>query len=150
MILSGGPAAAQSTVCKITSSGFAFGSYDPYLASPTDTIFSVLVGCSRTGSPQNITVNLGVGPGSYSATPAGRRMLHTGGSGAYLPYGLYRDASRVSPVGTTQTVDTLTQSLSVPNNGSAQATFTIYGRIPAQMDVPAGSYSDNVQVTVSP
>jgi spore coat protein U-like protein len=41
-------------------------------------------------------------------------------------------------------------NLNVPNKGTASATFTIYGRIPVGQDAMAGSYSDGVQITVTP
>jgi spore coat protein U-like protein len=33
--------------------------------------------------------------------------------------------------------------------GTAQQTLTIYGMVPAQQDVSAGSYSDSVVATIS-
>ena len=40
--------------------------------------------------------------------------------------------------------------LNIPNAGSKAGTITIYGRVPALQNVPAGAYSDSVQMTVSP
>lgn len=46
-------------------------------------------------------------------------------------------------------VDTVSQSLGVPNKGTATATFRIYARIPPQQNVGIGAYSDRVQVTLT-
>ena len=50
----------------------------------------------------------------------------------------------------TSGVDTGSISLTVPNNGSSNGTLVIYGRIPALQNVPAGTYGDSVQITVTP
>jgi spore coat protein U-like protein len=40
-------------------------------------------------------------------------------------------------------------ALAVPSVGSAAASFTIYGRIPAAQNARVGSYSDAVQITIN-
>ena len=44
----------------------------------------------------------------------------------------------------------LVQTIAVPNRGSAQLSFIMFGRVPAGQDVPMGSYSDRLTVTVTP
>ena len=65
-----------------------------------------------------------------------------------LPYNLYRDASRLAVWGETPGVDTMAVALSVPNNATRNATFTIYGRIPGLQNVHAGSYGDTLAITI--
>jgi spore coat protein U-like protein len=77
-------------------------------------------------------------------------MINLGPAGGYMNYGLFRDVGRSAVWGFSPGVDTMGQTLSIPNRGSATATFNIYGRIPALQDVPVGSYTDSVTVTVSP
>jgi spore coat protein U-like protein len=89
-----------------------------------------------------------LGPGLNGATAANRRMARAGLPVDYLSYGLYRDVGRTSPWGNTDNVDTVSQTLRIPNNESRSADFTIYGRVPAAQDVSAGAYSDSVQLTV--
>jgi spore coat protein U-like protein len=143
-------AAFAQTACRVASGAFPFGTYDTVTVAPNDSAFNIIVNCTRDGGPQSVTLNLAAGPGQYSATPSGRRMAHTGGSGSFLSYGLFTDGSRITPLGTTQGVNTLSQTLSIPNKDTAQTTFTVYGRIAAEQNVYAGSYSDSVQVTITP
>jgi spore coat protein U-like protein len=138
------------TVCRVATGAFPFGVYDTITVVPNDSAFNIIVNCTRDGGSQTVTLNLAAGPGQYSSTPSARRMSHTGGSGSFLAYGLFTDGSRITPLGTTQGVNTLSQSLSIANKDTAQATFTVYGRIPAEQNVYAGSYSDSVQVTITP
>jgi spore coat protein U-like protein len=143
-------AAAAQTACRVGSGAFPFGTYDTVTVAPTDSAFNILVNCTRNGGPQSVTLNLAAGPGQYSSTPSGRRMSHTGGSGSFLAYGLFTDGSRLTPLGSTQGVDTLSQTLSIANKDIVAVTFTVYGRIPAEQNVYAGSYADSVQVTITP
>ena len=141
-------AAPPQMVCRLGIGGaLAFGAYDVFNASPADTLLNVSITCERNGGPQHITLLMRVGSGIHGASVNNRRMAHSSG-GDFLDYGLFRDVSRSSVWGTTDGVDTLCWALSVPNNGSAAANFTIYGRISALQDVTAGGYSDNVLVTV--
>jgi spore coat protein U-like protein len=142
--------AAAQTVCKISAGAFPFGTYDTLLATATTSLFNILVRCDRDGGPSNVTVTLAVGPGSHASTPDARRMQHGTVAGNYLSYGLFTDGAYLTPVGTSQGVNTLSQRLTIPNRSSVTATFTLYGRIPAGQNVRAGSYSDSVQVTVAP
>jgi spore coat protein U-like protein len=108
----------------------------------------VVVQCFRVGGPADVTVTLQLGPSATSGTISPRQM----GSGANrLSYNLYRDSGRSQVWGQTSGVDAGTITINgVPNNGSRNGTFVIYGRIPAQQSVGAGAYSDSVQITVLP
>jgi len=150
LLLLAGCGASAQTVCKITAGSFPFGTYDTLVATPTTTLFNILVRCDRNGGPGTVAVNLAVGPGSHGSTPDARRMQHTTVPGNYLNYGLFTDGSYLTPVGTSPGANTLAQTLTIPNKSSATATFTLYGRIPQAQNVRAGSYSDSVQVTVAP
>lgn len=138
-----------ATTCRfVTGGGVAFGPYDSLSGAPVDTTLDLTVSCSRDGGPQNVTLTVSLGLGTNGTSVTSRRMA--GGSGDLLDYGLFRDVSRSSPWGFTPGVDTVSQTLSVPNKGSASTTFNVFGRIPAQQDVSAGSYGDRVQVTLTP
>jgi spore coat protein U-like protein len=144
-------AAGAATLCRFVSSGMAaFGPYDTLSAAPRDTVVTFQVRCDRNGGPANVQVDIGLGVGVGGTSPSSRRMRQVGGSGDYLSYGLYRDIGRSSVWGFSPGVDTVQQTLSVPNRGSALATFTIYGRLPPLQNVSAGSYTDSVQVTLTP
>lgn len=147
--MAGGAHAAN--VCRLVSGGgLSFGLYDVLSPAPTDSLMTVTVACDRNGGPQHISVTLGISPGGQGGSVSARRMAHLGGGGDLLAYGLFRDVGRSSTWGYSNGVDTVSQSLSVPNRGSASTTFAIYGRIPPQQNVAAGNYADTVQLTVSP
>jgi spore coat protein U-like protein len=141
------PAAA---VCRLVSgSGLAFGPYDVLARAPRDSQVTVGISCEGTGTQQNVMLVLRVDQGAHGASVESRRMLHTGGSGSALAYGLYRDAARTSVWGMTEGLDTMGTTLVVPATGTAAARFTIYGRIAPAQDVRAGTYADAVQVTIN-
>lgn len=140
-----------ATICRLQSGGSVdFGPYDTFAATPADTTASVQVRCDRDGGPQNVSMTLGLGAGANGTSVNNRRMLQAGGTGDYLSYGLFRDVGRSSPWGFTVGVDAVTQMIAVPNKDSAIATFTIYGRIPAMQNVSVGTYTDRIQVTLTP
>lgn len=155
LLLTGAAVAASpglwaAAACGITSSGgAAFGNYDVLSPVPTDTLALVRVRCESVdpGNP-NISLTLAIGPGGTGSVN-GRRMRHAAGTDS-LGYGLFRDTGRSAVWGYTPGVDTLTQTIKVQNNRTAEATFSVYGRIPPQQDVTPGSYSDMVQVTLTP
>lgn len=143
--------ADAASLCRFVSSGMAaFGPYDTLSAAPRDTVVTLQVRCDRDGGPANVQVNVGLGAGANGNSASSRRMRQVGGSGDYLAYGLYRDVGRSSVWGFSAGVDTVQQTLSIPNKNSAIATFTIYGRIAPLQNVSAGSYTDSVQVTLTP
>lgn len=142
-------AAPAAVVCRLVSGGsLGFGPYDFFAASPNDSLANVSVTCSRDGGPQNNTLLMRVDQGMNGTSVTARRLLHAGGAGDSLAYGLYRDVGRNNVWGTTDNVNTVSTNLSIPNKSSASATFIIYGRIPAGQDVSAGTYRDTVGVTL--
>jgi spore coat protein U-like protein len=143
--------AMAATICRLQSGGSTdFGPYDTFVATPADTTATVQVRCERDAGPQNISITLGLSAGANGTSVTNRRMLQAGGAGDYLNYGLFRDVGRSSPWGFTAGVDAVTQIVSVPNKDSTIATFTIYGRIPARQNVSVGTYTDRIQVTLTP
>ena len=125
----------------------SFGAYNDSAAAPTDAATSIVVNCARNGGPATATVTLQIGPSANSGLITTRSMR----SGANaMNYNLYRDSGRSQIWGQTSGVDTASISVTMPNNGSNNGTFVIYGRIPALQNVPVGAYSDSVQITVAP
>jgi spore coat protein U-like protein len=115
----------------------SFGSYDVFSASPLYGNGTIRVRCLLE---QNIHVSLGK---KAADTFTARRM--TSGSNVLL-YALFQDAACgiVWGDGTGGS-----QYYHIPNPPNAQWTsLTVYGRVTAGQDVPAGSYSDTVVVTV--
>jgi spore coat protein U-like protein len=135
--------------CNFTSTpGMAFGAYDDSSATPDDTTTSVVVQCFRIGGPADVTVTLQLGPSATSGSIAPRRMAFGANR---LDYNLYRDSGRSQVWGQTTGSDTGSITITgIPNLGNRSGTLVIYGRIPALQNVPAGAYSDSLQMTVSP
>lgn len=140
----------SATDCRLaTGAAMAFGPYDVLSPSPTDSAATVVVRCTRAGGPQFVTVDMALGQGANGTSVNARRMLHGGGTST-LNYGLFRDPGRTAVWGFSSGINTVQQTVAIPNFATVTTTFTIYGRMPAQQDVPAGSYADSVQLTVSP
>jgi spore coat protein U-like protein len=130
--------------CTITTTqAVAFGNYDPVsanAATPKDATGTLSVTCTN-GSSAAIGLSQGnnAAMGSTDAAPL-RRMLS---GGNFLSYDLYRDSARTQLWGQDVTVD-----LEITGTGTA-ASQTIYGRIPAGQNKPAGAYADVVVATVT-
>lgn len=142
-------AAGAAATCSFSSTpGMSFGAYNDSSAADTDSTTSIVVDCFRNAGPASADVTLQLGPSAGSGALTPRRM--SSGSNR-LDYNLYRDAGRSQVWGQTPGVDAVTITINgIPNNGSRSGTFVIYGRVPALQNVPAGAYSDSVQMTVSP
>jgi spore coat protein U-like protein len=147
----GAQQASAATLCRLASTGaLNFGSYNTLATTPLDSLATITVTCDRNAGPPTTVVTVGVSQGSFGSSVNARRMRQVGGAGDFLSYGLYRDVGRSLTWGTTNGIDTVSRQLTVPNGGSASATFTIFGRMPALQDVNAGPYEDSVQITVTP
>ena len=140
--------AHAATTCTGANVSIPFGPYDVLNPAPTDTQSDFLVTCTRDGGPQNILLTVSIGPSGASGAIATRQMRRAGGT-ELLGYNLFRDPSRFSVWGQIAGVDTVSRSLSVPNNASATAIFTIFARVPAEQDLRIGSYTDSLIITVS-
>lgn len=130
--------------CTIATAALAFGNYDPVVANATadlDGTGTVTVTCT-TGSGATITLAQGANAdtGSTAAAPL-RRLLN--GTTNYLNYSLFSDTTRTAVWGDDATVDVATTG-----TGAADA-HTVYGRIPAGQNQPAGAYADTVVATVT-
>lgn len=145
------PALSHAASCSVSAPTLNFGSYDPLSATPTDSSTNISVNCSRTVTTGTETVTytlaLSSGPGSYST----RTMLK---GASTLLYNLHispaRDASSVWGDGTggsttlSATLPALTAT--VPTQ---TANHAIYGRISARQDIPIGTYSASVILTMT-
>jgi spore coat protein U-like protein len=139
--------AAVTFTCTVSASGIAFGNYNPL--TPT--------GDSAAGS-WSVTCNA---IGSGSATVAGTLTLSTGSSGTYaartmksgalaLQYNIYLTPSHIQVIGDGSAgTFALSDSGTVTAGQVYQITGSMYGFMPPSQDVPAGSYSDSIIVTVT-
>lgn len=137
--------ASVANSCVVSStSNIAFGAYDPAGANNTaalDGAGSVAVRCTR-GTTAAVALEQGANAASGSDCTTPLRQMASGTD--RLRYDIYSDSGRTSGWGCTTSND-VDQSFT----SLAPISFTTYGRIPAGQDVPAGSYTDTVTVTVT-
>lgn len=138
------PALAQAAShCSVSANNYSFGNYDPMSPSPTNVPGTNLISvtCNGNGS-STITVDLSTG-GSGVYFPS--RQMKAAFTTDVLNYNLYTNASltTVWGDGTGGTGDVVIPYAMGTNN------FTVYGQIPAQQNIGAGSYADTITVTVT-
>ena len=132
------PVVQAFAACSISSVGsISFGNYSVFTATPVTSTGSFSVANCQT-TKRSYTVTLSAGS---SASFSARSMAK--GSDT-LQYNLYTDSafSTVWP-------DTGTAVSGTGATGSSGTAKTVYGRIPAGQDVPAGDYADSVTITIS-
>lgn len=128
-LVSGSPWAA----CSISTSGIAFGRYDPFLNQNVDSAANINVTCDETTA---YTISLSTGSGTYETRVMTSGMHH-------LLYNLYLNASLTTVWGDgTGQSGTLSDTQSVAN-------YTVYGRIPAGQNAHVGVYSDTIVITLT-
>lgn len=127
------PVGARAATCTLTITNVAFAAYDVFTKAKTNSTGKVKVKCNAIAS---YTISLSAGSGTF----ASRVML----SGSYqLDYNLYTNNTHTTIWG-----DGTSGTSTVSATGLG-ATYTVYGQIPALQNVPVGSYSDTVTVTVT-
>jgi spore coat protein U-like protein len=133
--------ATVSADCRIDSVGaMNFGTLGiAFAIAGTNATSNANVGytCVNTGAAPTIRFGQGSNAASGSTDAAPLRRMMSGSN--YISYGLYSDAGH-------STVWNNTTGLKGTANGTAQ-TVTVYGLATAA-NVPAGSYSDTVVVSV--
>lgn len=102
---------------------------------------STLTVLCTTGTTFDIGLDAGINESSVDDIST-RRM--TDGDSSYVGYQLYQDAGRSVAWGDTVSTNTVSST----GTGDDQS-FTVYGRVPTQITPAAGSYTDNVTVTVT-
>lgn len=121
--------------CTISADTLTVSGYDPIVAHKTahfDEKSNVNVTCTN-GSPVTITLDDGQN--------IGRQLKF--GTDKYLDYELYSDSARTNVWGNTDSTDVATTG-----TGLAEA-LTVYMRVTAGQNVPAGTYTDVVTAVVT-
>lgn len=128
--------------CSASSTSMSFGSYDPTSPSPKDSSATISIDCSGLVALFG-SVEIQLSPG-VSGSATARKMAQ---GSSQLSYNLYTDNARSSIWGNGSggTLDIVTALNGLLLFGTSA---TAYGRIPARQWVKAGSYSDNVVVTI--
>lgn len=101
-------------------------------------------------SPDVLGISIQVGPGNYAglggSVGAGTRAMRNGSTAAYIPYDVYRDSGHSQAYPLASSIN----GIAVPANGAAFP-LPIYGQINKTdaTALPAGMYTDTLQVTVT-
>jgi spore coat protein U-like protein len=131
--------ASVANNCTIATSTLAFGAYDAVVANASvdlDGAGQVTIACTKGAAP---TIELGLGMNASGSV----RRLKSGAS--YLTYEVYSDSGRATVWGTGSANDF--EPGAAPSK--AARNIPVYGRIVANQDVIAGTYSDTVEATVN-
>lgn len=132
-----GSAQHAEAACTLSATAVAFGTYDVFQASPTDSTGTITYRCGSDDRGIRIAISAGT-----SGTFANRTLKNGGESLLYnLFYGGFTQVWGDGSGGTA------TYFLNNPPKNK-DVVLTVYGRITAAQDVSVGSYSDTVVVTL--
>ena len=132
--------ATVSAGCTISATNHDFGIYTPTSLADNINGTNVLTATCTLAVPYSIGLDIGVGAG---ATVTSRKMTRVGGTET-LNYSLYQAADRLVVLGNTLAIDVITgvgTGLAIPH--------TVFGKITAGQNVPAGNYVDTVTATIN-
>ena len=133
--------ASVNSSCIVSSGTLSFGTYDPIntnVSAPLLQSGTFQIQCTN-GLTATILLGQGLNPDSGSSDSAPIRNMTNGAS--RMNYQLYTTGAR-------STVWDNASGVSQVTTGLTQ-TMTVYGSVPAGQNVPAGSYSDTVVITVN-
>jgi spore coat protein U-like protein len=137
ILMCGGSAEAAN--CTIATTPVSFGTYDVFTPASLDSVGSVVLNCN---GGKNVVVAINQG---QSGTFSPRKLFMN--AIEWLGYNLYRDASRSVVWGDGTGGTSFYFAPSLPNN--QDTAVPIYGSVPPGQDVRAGSYADNLSVTIN-
>src|SRR5258708_11531563 len=135
--------ASGDPVCSVSSTGPAFGVFDTLSGGNKDVVGTISVTCTgNIGDAVNYVIALSPGGGSFAS-----RTMQAGAP--QLNYNLYSDGAHTSVWGDgTGGTSTVSDSYSLPASSSTRQ-YTVFGRIPgSQSSAVAGSYTDNMLITL--
>jgi len=145
-----GPAAWAAADCSVSTTGVAFGIYDPTTAAATDSVGNLTLLCTHvSGGGQRVNYSVALSTGSSGTFT--QRLMRAGTS--TLNYNLFDTAARAriwgdGSAGTVVISDGFAVGPGQGNN-RREVVYPIYGRIPAQQAVATGNYSDTIVVTLT-
>jgi spore coat protein U-like protein len=128
--------------CTVTGNNLGFGAYNTVSGAAVIGTATIAVACT-TGTETTITLGEGENVDAGSLPEAPLRQM-TDGIGNFLGYSLYSDTQRLVPWG-----DTVPTGMGYTALSSGSVNLTVFGRIRAGQDVPAGSYGDSVVATIA-
>jgi spore coat protein U-like protein len=139
--------------CTVSSSGLAFGTYQPLTfagkltsADKTSTA-TVSIMCTGIVTGGSYSISLGAGTYGSGNRISTRYLNNTTHGGDYMAYNLFTEASFTTVWGDGSTGSLLNGSIAA---GSSTPSHTVYGKIPAgQNTLKAGSFSDSLTMTLT-
>ena len=134
-------APSASAQCAVATTGFAFGSYDVFTLTNRDSTGTLTVSCTVT-----VNARVTLGPSATSGNIVGRQMRPASGTDR-LAYNLFINSARTTVWGDGVSGGSALVFRVVLGRPAAR---TIFGRIPPGQDVAAGTYNDQVVITVTP
>jgi spore coat protein U-like protein len=130
---------ADAANCSVSTTPVLFGTYDVFTPAALDSVGSIVLDCNGA---RDVVVSIDQGrAGTF--TP---RKLYLNTT-EWLGYNLYRDPARAMVWGDGTSGTSFYYNPRLPNN--EPVSLPIFGRIPAGQDVRAGTYSDNLSVTIN-
>ena len=124
-------AAQAAPSCKnISVTALAFGNYDVYNATPTDSAGTITYSCPPPTTP-TVTIDAGLAPSG------GMRRMTLGAGTDWLSSDIFTDAARTVVWSSTPVSVAAGNAVTVP----------YYARIYALQDSSVGSYTDTLVVT---
>jgi spore coat protein U-like protein len=138
-----GTANAAAT-CNVSTSGVAFGNYDPISAQNRDTTGTISVTCSGVVADNvNYSISLTPGGGNYA------NRTQSAGT-ATINYNLYVDVGRMIVLGDGTSGTEVVSDSYVLSASPTTRQYTVYGRIPGgQTQAVVGAYCDSLLVTLT-
>ena len=134
--------------CTVSSSGLAFGDYQPITfpgkltSADKNSTATVSVVCDATSGLLGYTLKLGPSPAGNSINP---RYMANASGGDNMVFNIYTDPSYLTIWGDGSTGSIITHGLL-----SGTFNHTVYGRIPAgQNNLKAGSFTSLLTLTVT-
>lgn len=124
---------AIALTCSVSAQSVAFGNYDPLASSTVHGVGNIHVSCDGAAS---YSIALSQGAGSFAT-----RVMTNGP--AQIQYNLY-----TSPLRTTVWGDGSGGTATVTGSGTG-GDHSVYGSIPGGQNLPAGTYSDQLIVTLT-
>lgn len=125
--------------CTVAATNLAFGTYSASSATPLTGTSTVNVYCT-SGTPYTLALNVGSGGGTFAA-----RDMANGVN--LMSYNLYTSAAHTAVWG-----DGTSSTSTVAGTGAGVLTSspnTVYGNIPVSQDLPPGTYTSTITVTVN-
>lgn len=127
--------------CTISSTAVIFGNYLPTNTTPLSGTGTLTISCNKKNVSLIIALSIGQGS-SY-----GTRYMAGGSPAAQLNYNLYTNAAH-SILWGDGTGGSSTNS-KVTGGANQALAVTVYGLIPDQQNISAGTYTDSITATVN-